>query len=233
MPSYLTLTGSKPAQLTRPGKPSNAVVFYSGSGYVNVPYSSLLDTLSTFTAEAWILPAGFTNGKNSFFNRHTTYGFRLYIGNSGQLTGSATNSTPTSVFPTGYPLPLAYEWHHVAVSWDATTVRVFMDGLQVGGSALAGPAGTESVALTIGNTSSVGNQAPGSICELRISSVPRYTSAGYQIKRTPFTPDSSTIGLWHMSEGAGTTCYDSSGNNLHGVFAGVSQGLPTWGKGPF
>lgn len=230
---HMTLSDNRPAQMYRTGKRSNAVVFYSGSGYVNVPFSSLVDGLSTFTIEGWIFPTGITLSKNYFINRHTTYGFRLYIGASGQLTGSATNSTPTSVFPTGTPLPTTYEWHHVALQWDNITVRVFMDGLQVGGSALAGPGGTESVSLTFGNTSSVGNQAVGSLCEVRMSSVARYTSGGYQVKRSPFVLDSSTIALWHMSEGEGTTCYDSSSNSLHGTFSGVSQGLPTWGKGPF
>ena len=63
-------------------------------------------------------------------------------------------------------------------------------------------------------TNSISNWFAGTIDELRISKVARYTNDFTPQSR--FEPDADTMALYHFDEGTGDILADSSGNGHHG-----------------
>lgn len=137
------------------------------------------------------------------------------------------------------------EWHHIAVTRNATSglLALYVDG--VFDTSITGPTG--DVSYRDGRTTGWPNSDPflvigaekhdvgaaypaysGWVDELRISNVVRYTS-DFSIPTQAFVADGNTVGLYHFDEGSGNTVNDSSGTNSQGVrrFGGSPQG-PQW-----
>jgi len=79
---------------------------------------------------------------------------------------SAAPGTPLDARGTAQ-LPLN-TWTHLAVTHDGTTLRLYVNGAQVGSRAVAGSLLTSSGALRIGGNSIWGEFFQGSIDEVRI-----------------------------------------------------------------
>jgi hypothetical protein len=124
-------------------------------------------------------------------------------------------------------VPTTYNaWHHVAVQQSASAHQVFIDGVSVvsgSGQVLPG-AGGESFPIQLGGNQ--GNPGPGrwslggKIGPTRVSSILRY--AGPFMPKWGWVNDPSTIALWNLTEGAGNTTLDSSGNARTVTFYGPS-----------
>ncbi len=67
----------------------------------------------------------------------------------------------------------AGEWHHVAVTWQGTTITLYVDGERVGSESHARLPDTLAPQMYIGSASWEGQQANAVIDELRISDIPR------------------------------------------------------------
>ncbi|MBK7402861.1 MAG: hypothetical protein IPJ34_43210 [Myxococcales bacterium] len=107
-------------------------------------------------------------------------------------------------------------FHHIAacrsIAGSTATLSLFVDGTQV---ATASGAATRIAAPTTvmigGYAYEVDASQPGltgTIDEVRISNTLRYTAAFTPAKR--FTVDASTVALFHLDEGTGTTAVDST-----------------------
>jgi hypothetical protein len=88
---------------------------------------------------------------------------------------------------------------------------------------------------------STGHHLQGTIDEVRISKVPRYTKDFTPAER--FEPDKDTLALYHFDEGQGDKLIDSSGNGHHGKIVGAKwvradgsavspTGIPSWQPTP-
>lgn len=120
----------------------------------------------------------------------------------------------------------ANQWYHIAVTYSAGSVRVFVNG----NASTASTLGT----LTQGPWLRFGGLTGypfynGVIDEVRISNSVRYSAN--------FTPpaslalDANTIGLWRFNEGSGQTTLDASpsGNNaVLGTTTGTETSDPVW-----
>lgn len=124
-------------------------------------------------------------------------------------------------------------WHHFAASFDGTTMRAFIDGVQTVASVQAwintpvpDPWLIGRIPQTNPYPANVFSTLEGVIRELRISSVARYIA--------PFTPqftlasDGDTEGLWHMDESTGTVVNDSSSHGRHGILVPYLGVYPEW-----
>jgi len=137
-----TLTNMSPPDCWVSGKFGNALSFDGTDDYVNSG-ATVDNTIATgATLEAWIKPAGKQNGgiisndltystKKGYdfflWAPHDPYG-RLYIdfGN-----GSALGRTWWAIPDAGW----YNQWHHVAATWDGSTVKLYVDGSEVGTAA--------------------------------------------------------------------------------------------------
>ena len=87
--------------------------------------------------------------------------------------------------------------NHMAISSDGTTMRFFLNGVLD----YSAPAQSLPASALFGMVDEASSAAAGawSFDEWRLSGVCRYT-ADFTVPTEPFTPDSSTLGLWHMDD---------------------------------
>lgn len=192
--------------------------------YVTAADDVDLDVSSAYTAEAWIyvdtFPSGSigASGQGFVMGRWTATGnqrsWAIFLGNGGGIslyhsaTGSSSYTTATA--STGTITNNA--WHHVAGTWDGTTMRLFVDGDVVASTAdTSGPYSTPSAGVTINsiNVSLTGTGVKQYISDARyITNQALYTS--------DFTPPTSPVGntnasLYLPMDNAGI--FDKTGNH--------------------
>ncbi|MCX6927620.1 MAG: immunoglobulin domain-containing protein, partial [Verrucomicrobia bacterium] len=116
------------------GSSDGATTFSGGS--MLVPYSAALNT-SVFTAETWInptAPAGTVAGPSqcamaSFDVNDPRAGWLIYMAADGfNLRLFNQNSTTPSLNISGGGAVVAGTWYHLAVSFDGTTARLYVNG---------------------------------------------------------------------------------------------------------
>jgi len=110
-------------------------------------------------------------------------------------------------------------WYHVAVVYDGSEVRMYINGEIDSVKAFSNPILYNDEGIGIGRNARTVNPAtlfPGMIDEIRISSIARYDD--------DFTPefefsdiDASTVALFHFNEGSGDIITDSSMHANHGI----------------
>ncbi|HEV8633144.1 MAG TPA: LamG domain-containing protein, partial [Chloroflexota bacterium] len=192
---------------------ATALQFDGTSAYVQVPDSPSLRLSTNLTVEAWVKPSP-TSGHRHIIQKdyfelalepldtgvQILFEFRAngqwYQVGSGRLEPS--------------------RWYHVAATYNGSTARLFIDGLQVRSAAVSGLIDQSTAPLMIGQGTGLNDHFPGLVDEVRISSVVRYT-ASFTAPTAPFTADANTRGLWHFDEGAGTTAQDASANGNNGT----------------
>jgi len=128
----------------------------------------------------------------------------------------------------------ANEWHHAAVTFDGTSMVIYLDGV-VDGTLVVGPgrlpqwASIQHAALgtALRSTGSAGGFFAGVIDEARIWNVAR---SGVEIRAamgSEITAEAGLLGAWHLDEGAG-------GVAVNTVVSGPDGSLvngPTWVDG--
>ena len=200
-----------------------------GGDFVRIPSSSSLRPPNDFTIEAWVNVRSL--GDNQFIIDHENDGggndgFYLLVSPSGQARFGARNDnggTAQSVFSAQY-LDLG-RWHHVAGSYDNSTLNVYVDGQQTSKPA-SGNVVYDALDFVFvarqGHTDS--GHFNGLIDEVRIWNVVRgpadIQSAMYQ---TLAGDVPGLVGYWRFDEGAGTVAFDSAGDQ-----DGVLIDNPLW-----
>ena len=111
--------------LGAPGIAGDNAVTLGANGYVNVTHTAALDTADNFTLEAWI-KRNTINASAGLFAKGTK-SYQLYIDAANKLIlrqtgiGEITRSTTTLTDKTSF--------HHIAVTKNAATVRLYIDGV--------------------------------------------------------------------------------------------------------
>jgi len=119
-------------------------------------------------------------------------------------------------------------FHHFAgcreVVGTTVTHRVFVDGALVAeATETTAYVGSADVQIVVGGPLFIAHVSglPGTVDELRISTIDRYKSSFVPARR--FTSDANTYLLWHMDEpGTGTDIVDASGNGRNGTIVGAN-----------
>jgi len=129
----------------------------------------LIGNASKFTIEGWYFPDASSSGFDAIYADAAGYATagRLY-NNGGTLTFYWTSTgsvTGSSGWTSG-------QWNHFAVTYDGTTLKVFIDGSEVASTTSASFSGTSD--LTISNST---YPAHGYISDFRVTKgLARYTS---------------------------------------------------------
>lgn len=165
--------------------------FGTGSLYLDgssdallIPYTSPFELKNTFTIEAWVRPAT-TSGWRPIFNIQATFAANFgTLGLSQNGTSFVFENRPT----TGGTLTsisggsiTSNTWYHVAVSVNANSARLFVNGTQVGSTTTITTWSFTPVAVAVGANSnrylSSSEVFNGYMDEIRITNgVARYTS---------------------------------------------------------
>lgn len=208
-------------------------------GVINV--GDFLDTPGfAFTFECWLIgiagqveDGGPTHGNTVYAHGHYApicgsalqvrdgNRFAAQIGFTGNLLWSTSQCSTTN-------------WQHVAVVYDGTDLRLYIDGHLEGTKTIGiGPA--TSMPFTIANMAISPTEAgPFSLDEIRYSSVARYTT-DFIPATEAFVSDSDTIFLYHLNEGTGTNIYDSGPDGKDAIISATYSWIPgyvTGGEAP-
>lgn len=114
-------------------------------------------------------------------------------------------------------------WHHLALSWDGSFLRGYVDGVYKKRVAQSGSQANVADHLYLGRIGWGGEPLNGNIDEFRISDTARYTTeTSFTPQTTEFVDDANTLVLLHMNDGTGTNANDETGDN-DGTLSGGSS----------
>jgi hypothetical protein len=231
------------------GRIGSGVTFDGTNDYIDIGSSSTLaDNLSRFSVSTWFKTSATDCvtvncaivSKLSTGSTNTGVGWLLsgnYNGNSlmGQIwffvqgpTGSYWRSRYTvNQYNDG-------QWHHALVTFDNSTIVIYIDGVAVDLSADDGGAlGSFSNAANVRiGADTDGSYFPGSVDEVRIYDRVLSAEEAAKLYKTtvPDDPDTGLKGYWGFNgvDVSGTTAYDRSGAGINGVL--TNGAAPTIGK---
>jgi hypothetical protein len=116
----------------RMGKSGYALSFDGTGGFVSLPSSALKFT-NNFSIATWLYPQA-ASGEGAFISVRCSYqqsGFRLFIVNNNLVVqGQTTNGWKGTAFGAGSIL--SSNWYHIAVVYDKSTVKAYINGLYQG-----------------------------------------------------------------------------------------------------
>jgi hypothetical protein len=155
------------ATWTTAGKYGNALSFNGTSARVTIADAASLDLTNGMTVEAWVQPAVTLTGWRSVVTKDVD---RYYLmGSSDQqsrpVIGGTFGTTNQNVFaPAGLP---ANTWTHLAATYDRTTIRLYVNGVQVATGLQTAAVSTSTGVLTVG-ANFYGEYFNGLIDEVRV-----------------------------------------------------------------
>ena len=149
------------------GRFGGALSFDGVNDWVTVNDSAALDLTTGMTLEAWVRPASLTTVRMVVLKERT--GGLAYALASSDTSAAVGYIRTTSDQTVTAPSPLVLTtWTHVAVTYDGSTLRLFVNGAQVSSRAVSGAVTTSSGVLRIGGSSLGGVYFSGLVDEVRI-----------------------------------------------------------------
>lgn len=151
------------------------------NSYTNIPASASLNSITNkLTISAWVRPNGQPVGFHSVVNRqigtllHPDQ-FFLGFGKKNNVTTYKWEIGTTNGEASIYKgLPIANRWVHMVGTYDGSMIRLYVNGVQIGGSSLTGNILVDNNPVTIGAAENyspgtpLGDRFNGLIDEVRI-----------------------------------------------------------------
>ena len=206
--------------------------------YGYTPSTTALDGLTQFTIEGWFKTTATTDGMllGSTDNWQTSSGHQGFLINWSGTTFYMRYYTGSGwVDGIGANIPAVSNgnWHHFAWTNNGTNTKMWFDGVLKGTSTIDGTLSTGNSKLVIGaaydlnNTDQFDYNFNGTLDQIRISNIAKYTSDFSSNLPTNLNADGDTIVFYPMHECGGSTLYDDGPNGLNVTLAGS----PIWGAG--
>lgn len=150
------------------GKYGKALSFNGTSNYVSINDSNTLDLTNGMTLEAWINPTTLSGWRTVMLKEQPgNLIYALYANTDGNVpSGELFIGTNSDVRAPGQ-IPLN-TWSHVAVTYDGSVFKFYLNGSEVASKNLTGIISTSAGQLKIGGNSVWGEYFKGLIDEVRI-----------------------------------------------------------------
>ena len=157
------------ATWTMQGKFGSALSFNGSTSIVSVAASASLNVTAGMTLSAWINPAATQSGWRTIMQRQPDAYFLNAGSDAGALrpAGGGTFGGAT-VFTTGPTASPVGAWTYQALTYDGSTLRLYINGTQVASRAQTGAILTSSNPLWIGGNQPYGEFFNGVIDEARV-----------------------------------------------------------------
>lgn len=148
-------------------------IFFNGTtDYLSIPTNTSFDQNVIFTVECWAYKTGAGTG-NGYLYAQNTSGFLTILFNT--TNNVLIDKSSVGIQVTSSSTFASNAWHHIAMVYDGTNTRLFVNGVLQG--TMSGGGAASATTLTIGAYLSGSNFFQGYIDELRVTrGVARYTS---------------------------------------------------------
>ncbi|MCZ7644597.1 MAG: tandem-95 repeat protein [Planctomycetota bacterium] len=206
--------------------PGKALRLDGGNDYVTIPDAPALQLTEAVTAEAWFrFQSGGTQNprvvsEKSVFPEITTVG----TGSSRRIDTTINLQGVGIVRVQGTTQLAANVWHHAAVTYDRSALKLYLNGQ------LEGQTAATAAIFVTGNPHILGRQQGTSLDNYRgdLDEVRFWNRARTQseiqadMRRTLNGGEFGLVGYWRF-DGTGQTVTDFSGNGLHGYLGGSAS----------
>jgi fibronectin type 3 domain-containing protein/predicted transcriptional regulator len=170
------------------GKFGKALQFNSTNSLVTIPDAASLHLTTGMTLEAWVNPSTVNaNWRDVVYKGNDNYYLEATSSNGSKpdagliAGGSYADAYGTAALP-------ANAWSYLAETYDGSTVRLYLNGTQVGSVAHTGAITTSTNPLQIGGDSIYGQHFVGLIDEVRVYNTARTAAQIQADQTTPITP---------------------------------------------
>jgi hypothetical protein len=161
-----TITG---ATRSPSGRFGSALSFDGINDWVTIPDANPLDLTTGITMSAWVNPTAVGAIYRTVLMKEQPGGL-IYTLYAGEGTGKPSGHIFTALEQrvSGTANTATNTWTHLATTWDGSTLRMFVNGVQVGTNAVTGPIRTSTGMLRIGGTAVWSEWFSGRIDEVRL-----------------------------------------------------------------
>ncbi|WP_432824871.1 LamG-like jellyroll fold domain-containing protein [Dactylosporangium sp. CA-092794] len=193
------------------GKYGGALSFNGSANVVKVPSSASLNLSAGLTLAAWVQPTASQQGWRTIMQKEDSAWFLNASNDAGPLRPAggvtSTNGSDAAVSgPTASPLN---QWTHVALTYDGSNLRLYVNGTLVTTKAKTGALQQTTQPLSIGGNTPYGEYFTGLIDEARVYNRALTAAEVQTIMNSPLvppvvdtTPPSTPTGLTATAAGA-------------------------------
>ncbi len=152
------------------GRHGGALSFDGIDDLVTIADAADLDLTTAMTLEAWVRPtAGATDWRTVLMKeRPNGLCYTLYADNAGSRPSAYVHTGSSDSAATGTAVLAANTWTHLAMTYDGTTARLYVNGTQTATVTAAGAMTTSTGALVIGGNSVWGEYFAGLVDDVRV-----------------------------------------------------------------
>lgn len=225
-----------------------SIVFDGSNDYVNISNDLrsdvgefLAESSNTFSVSVWFFPDTTDTNRNAIFTKALGFGSagNVYLEYNGTNLSSVIRGTATN----NYYTSLTSSWHELAITWDGTTLKSYLDGSFLS-NLNVGTAVAQTVQPRLGASGNGGETFLGRISVAKVYD--RALSASevtqnYNALKDRFALSIVTSGLVLNLDagdsssypGSGTTWTDLSGNNNDFTISGATYSSADGGSFTF
>lgn len=162
--------------------------------------------------EFWFYSTAATTAATLIDSLYAGYTYNINFTNTGKITYSIGNNGTSANIASGTSTTTisASTWYHIALSFDGSNYRLFINGVLQASSSATTQSAYFARCLILGCNSGKASGAAGYFDEFRFSSSARYT-ANFTPATTAFTPDSTTVVLNHFEGPSNGAIYIQDG----------------------
>ena len=174
------------------GKYGAALSFNGTNARVNIPNSASLQLTSAMTLEAWVNPSTVTAAwRDVIYKGNDNYYLEGTSDRGGKPDGGGTFAGANADALSTAALA-ANKWSYLAVTYDGSALRLYVNGTQVGSQARTGAITSSTSQLQIGGDNIYGQYFKGLIDEVRVYNTALSAAAIQTDMITPVSASSTT-----------------------------------------
>ncbi|MFT6244026.1 MAG: hypothetical protein ACJA0U_001645 [Salibacteraceae bacterium] len=213
--------------------PGSGNAFDFNSNYISIPHDASINP-DYITLEAWIKADSWATNvwENVIISKDGWQtgdeGYVLRAGANGTLSFNFSLGAAWTELNSAPGAMVIGQWYHVAGTFDGTTMKIYINGVEVGAQAASGIVNTGTYDLTIGRAAyTIGGTRyfDGMIDEVRVWSegLPQSSILDYMCQKvTASHPQYASLGGYWNFDAAGIAA-DSSPNGNDGTVFGAAQ----------